>query len=50
MPKALLREKASISRNIMFKIADNEYVARDVLVRICMALGFGMDNMAEIES
>lgn len=27
----------------------NEYVAMDVLVRICMALGCGMDDIVEIE-
>lgn len=30
-------------------MANNEYVAMDVLVRICMALGCGMDDIVEIE-
>lgn len=49
MSKAQLREEASISRSTMFKMGNNEYVAMDVLVRICMALGCGMDDIVEIE-
>lgn len=49
MSKAQLREKASISRSTVFKMVNNEYVAMDVLVRICMALGCGMDDIVEIE-
>lgn len=49
MSKAQLREKASISRSTVFKMVNNEYVAMDVLVRICMVLGCGMDDIVEIE-
>ncbi|MCI8801685.1 MAG: helix-turn-helix transcriptional regulator [Lachnospiraceae bacterium] len=49
MSKAQLREEASISRSTVFKMVNNEYVALDVLVRICMALDCGMDDMVEIE-
>lgn len=49
MSKAQLREEASISRSTVFKMVNNEYVAMDVLVRICMALGCGMDDIVEIE-
>ncbi len=49
MSKAQLREENSISRSTLFKMVKNEYVAMDVLVRICMALDCGMDNIVEIE-
>lgn len=44
-----LREKTSISRSTMVKMTNNEYVAMDVLVRICIALDCGMDDIVEIE-
>ncbi len=47
--KQQLREKTSIARSTMVKIANNEYVAMDVLVRICIALDCGMDDIVEIE-
>ena len=49
MSKTELREKTSVSRSTMVKMANNEYVAMDVLVRICMALNCGMDDIVEIE-
>ena len=49
MSKAQLREEASISRSTVFKMVNNEYVAMDVLVRICMALDCGMDDIVEFE-
>lgn len=47
--KQALREKTSISRSTMVKMTNNEYVAMDVLVRICIALDCGMDDIVEIE-
>jgi DNA-binding Xre family transcriptional regulator len=47
--KQQLREKTSISRSTMAKITNNEYVAMDVLVRICIALDCGMDDIVDIE-
>ena len=47
--KQQLREKTSIARSTMVKMANNEYVAMDVLVRICIALNCGMDDIVEIE-
>lgn len=47
--KVELREKTSIARSTMVKMANNEYVAMDVLVRICMALDCGIDDIVEIE-
>jgi DNA-binding Xre family transcriptional regulator len=44
-----LREKTSIARSTMVKMINNEYVAMDVLVRICIALDCGMDDIVEIE-
>ncbi len=49
MTKTDLREKTSISRSTMVKMTNDEYVAMDVLVRICTALGCGMDDIVEIE-
>ena len=36
--KQQLREKTSIARSTMVKMVNNEYVAMDVLVRICLAM------------
>lgn len=47
--KQQLREKTSIARSTMVKMANNEYVAMDVLVRICIAMDCGMDDIVEIE-
>ena len=47
--KQQLREKTSIARSTMVKMANNEYVALDVLVRICLAMDCGMDDIVEIE-
>ena len=47
--KQELREKTSIARSTMVKMANNEYVAMDVLVRICIAMNCGMDDIVEIE-
>ena len=47
--KQQLREKTSIARSTMLKMTNNEYVAMDILVRICLALDCGMDDIVEIE-
>lgn len=47
--KAELREKTSIARSTFVKMANNEYVSMDVLVRICTALACGLDDIVEIE-
>ncbi len=47
--KQQLREKTSIARSTIVKMANNEYVAMDVLVRICIALDCGIDDIVEIE-
>ena len=49
LSKAELREKTSIARSTVVKMTNNEYVAMDVLVRICIALDCGMDDVVEIE-
>lgn len=49
MSKAELRDKTSIARSTMVKMTNNEYVAMDVLVRICTALDCGLDDVVEIE-
>lgn len=49
MSKTQFRKEASISRSTVFKMVNNQYVAMDVLVRICMAPGCGMDDLVEIE-
>ena len=48
MIKDELRDETSISRSTMVKMTNNEYVAMDVLVRICIALDCGMDDIVEI--
>ena len=47
--KTQLREKTSISRSTIVKMMNSEYVAMDVLVRICKALDCGLDDIVEIE-
>ncbi|MBQ4059605.1 MAG: helix-turn-helix transcriptional regulator [Lachnospiraceae bacterium] len=47
--KQQLREMTSIARSTMVKMTNNEYVAMDVLVRICLAMDCGMDDIVEIE-
>ena len=47
--KQQLREKTSIARSTMVKMVNNEYVAMDVLVRICLAMDCAMDDIVEIE-
>lgn len=47
--KQQLREMTSIARSTMVKMANNEYVAMDVLVRICVAMNCGIDDIVEIE-
>lgn len=49
MTKTELREKTSISRSTIVKMTNNEYVALDVLVRICIALKCSLDDIIEIE-
>ena len=47
--KQQLREKTSIAGSTVVKMVNNEYVAMDVLVRICLAMDCGMDDIVEIE-
>lgn len=49
MSKTDLREKTSIARSTIMKMTNNEYVALDVLVRICVALDCKLDDVIEIE-
>lgn len=49
MTKTELRAKTSISRSTIVKMTNNEYVALDVLVRICVALNCNLDDIIEIE-
>lgn len=49
LSKADLREKTSIARSTIVKMVNNEYVSLDVLVRICMVLDCGIDDIVEIE-
>lgn len=49
MTKTELRAKTSISRSTIVKMKNNEYVALDVLVRICVALNCSLDDIIEIE-
>lgn len=49
MTKMELREKTSISRSTIVKMTNNDYVALDVLVRICIALNCSLDDIIEIE-
>jgi len=47
--KGELRKLTSIAPSTFTKMTNNEYVALDVLVRICVALNCGVDDIIEIE-
>ncbi len=49
MTRVDLRKKTLIARSTMDKMVNNEYVALEVLVRICMALNCSIDEIIEIE-
>lgn len=45
-----LKEKTQIAPSTFHKMNNNEYVSLDVLVRIAVALGCGLDELIEIEA
>lgn len=49
MTKIQLREKAGISRSTVVKMTNNDYVALDILTRICVTLDCSLDDIVEIE-
>ncbi|MBR4021908.1 MAG: helix-turn-helix transcriptional regulator [Ruminococcus sp.] len=48
MKKKELGEAAGISNSLIAKLGKNENVTVDVLVRICSALGCGIDDIMEL--
>lgn len=48
--KKELKEKTQIAPSTFHKMNNNEYVSLDVLVRIAIALGCGLDELIEIEA
>jgi DNA-binding Xre family transcriptional regulator len=50
MTKIQLREKAGISRSTIVKLTNNDYVALDILTKICVTLDCSLDDIVEIES
>lgn len=49
MTKTELRNITSIAKSTIAKMTNNKYVAMDVLIRICVALDCGIDDIVEIE-
>ena len=49
MKKSKLREAASLSSSTIAKLTRNEYVALDVLVRICVVLSCDIGDIVEIK-
>lgn len=49
MTKIQLREKAGISRSTVVKMTNNDYVALDILTKICVTLDCSLDDIVEIE-
>ena len=47
--KGEFRAKTGIAPSTFAKMSNNEYVALDVLVRICNAMDCGLDDIVEIE-
>lgn len=49
MKKSQLREAASLSSSTIAKLARNEYVSLDVLVRICAVLNCDIGDIVEVK-
>ena len=49
MKKSQLREAAALSSSTIAKLTRNEYVALDVLVRICAVLNCDIGDIAEVK-
>ena len=49
MKKSQLREAAALSSSTIAKLTRNEYVALDVLVRICAVLNCNIGDIAEVK-
>ena len=49
MKKSQLREAASLSSSTIAKLTRNEYVALDVLVRICVVLSCDIGDIVKIK-
>lgn len=49
MRKGQLREAAGISQSTMAKLANNQNVTTDVLVKICCALHCDIGDIAEVQ-
>jgi len=47
--KSELRAKTGIAPSTLSKMSNNEYVALEVLVRICNVMDCGLDDIIEIE-
>jgi putative transcriptional regulator len=47
--KSELRTKTGIAPSTFTKMSNNEYVALDVLVRICDVMNCGLDDIIDIE-
>ncbi|MDE6024083.1 MAG: helix-turn-helix transcriptional regulator [Lachnospiraceae bacterium] len=45
-----MRRETKIAASTFTKMANNENVSLDVLVRICIALNCGLDDIVEIEN
>ena len=48
--KGDLRRETKIAASTFTKMANNENISLDVLVRICIALNCGLDDIVEIEN
>lgn len=48
--KGDLRRETKIAASTFTKMTNNENVSLDVLVRICIALNCGLDDIVEIEN
>ncbi|WP_303740744.1 helix-turn-helix domain-containing protein [Lutispora saccharofermentans] len=48
LKKAQVRQMANVSASTFSKMSKNEYVALDVLVRLCIALDCELSDIVEI--
>lgn len=50
MSKTDLRKKTQIAPSTFTKMNNDQQVSLDILVRICVELGCGLDDIVQIES
>ena len=50
LSKTQMAEKAGISKNTLAKMGKNEYVALEIIERICMKLEIAIEDVVEVKA